>query len=48
LMGRSMSSFRTLMLPRPAQAPSLPAVQQANAVLCCRGDCALTSLRPTA
>jgi len=48
MMDRSISSFETWMPPRLAQMHSLPAVQQANAVLRCCGDCALTSLRPAA
>ncbi len=48
LMGRSISSFGTWMPPRLEQTTPLPAVQQANAVLRCCGDCALTSLRPAA
>jgi len=48
MMVRSISSFETWMPPQLAQATPLPAVQQANAVLCFCGDCALTSLRPTA
>jgi len=48
MMARSISSFETWMPPRLAQTTPLPAVQQANAVLRCCADCALTSLRPTA
>ena len=48
MMDRSISSFETWMPPRLAQTIPLPAVQQANAVLRCCGDCALTSLRPAA
>ena len=48
MMDRSILSFATWMPPRPTQTTPLPEVQQANAVLRFCGDCALTSLRPTA